>query len=178
MIGCLGKMAMGLAIAGGLALGGCALIMGSCTVGLGGIATSVANNIDTDDFVEVFNTGVSRIGSLLLAGPSQLDGTLTRSADGYTGTYEETCHATTGTCALFGGTDLEGRDLTVTYSLEKGSGDITLTLQERGETKLIAHGGESGEQTLHLEAGANYLFLETSNYTGSLSIEVAEVSDH
>lgn len=174
MIGCLGKIAMGLAIAGGLTLGGCALVMGSCTVGLGGIASSMVDKIDTEDFAETFSTGVSRIGSLLLAGPSQLDGTLTRSADGYTGTYEEACSATTGACALFGGTELEERELTIAYDLEKGSGSVTLTLQGLGEPKVIAQGGDSGEQTLHLEAGSNYFFLETSDYTGSISIEITE----
>ena len=117
MIGCLGKIAMGLAIAGGLTLGGCALIMGSCTVGLGGIVSNVTEHIDADGVVDAFSNGVSRIGSLILATPEQLEGSLARSADGYTGTYKEECRNTSGTCALFGGTELEERHVTVRYNL-------------------------------------------------------------
>ena len=38
MFGCLGKIALGLAVGGFVTLGGCALVMSSCTVGLGGSA--------------------------------------------------------------------------------------------------------------------------------------------
>lgn len=177
MIGCLGKIAMGLAIAGGLTLGGCALIMGSCTVGLGGIVSNVAehiDHIDADEVVDAFNEGVARIGSLILATPEQLDGSLTRSVDGYTGTYKEECHDTSGTCVLFGGTELEKRRISVQYSLGEGSGSVRLILQGLGSETVVARAGDSGEQEFDLEPGSNYLLLETHDYTGTINVEVVE----
>lgn len=174
MIGCLGKIAMGLAIAGGLTLGGCALVMGSCTVGLGGIAASVVDSVDTTDFVNAFTSGVARIGSLVLATPSQLDGTLTRSPDGYTGTYQEECRNTSGSCALFGGTELAEHRLTVRYNLSAGGGSAELTLQGLGDEVVVARAGDKGEKTFAFEAGSNYLCLTTRDYTGVIAIEVVE----
>ena len=174
MIGCLGKIAMGLAVAGGLVLGGCALIMGSCTVGLGGIASQVVQHVDTEDVVDAFSNGVARIGNLVLATPRHLDGELVRSTDGYTGTYEEECRNTSGMCALFGGTQLEERRVTVRYELSEGTGSAQITLQGLGTETTIGTNGTSGAQTLDLEAGSNYLCLETRNYTGTITLEVTE----
>ena len=85
MFGCLGKIALGLAVGGFVTLGGCALVMSSCTVGLGGVASRALEGIDTEEAVEAFDHGLERLGTLVLASPTRLDGELDRSEDGYSG---------------------------------------------------------------------------------------------
>lgn len=173
MNGCLGKIALGIAIFGGLALGGCAVVMSTCAVGVGGVVSRAVDGIDTQEFVDAFGDGVSRLGTLVLAGTSNLDGELERSDDGYTGTYRETCSNTSGDCALFGGTVLEGRTVVVRYDLSEGPGSVRLVLRGIDGETVVARAGEAGEQTLELPAGSNYLCLETRDYTGSVDVEVS-----
>ena len=173
MFGCLGKIALGLAVGGFVTLGGCALVMSSCTVGLGGVASRALEGIDTEEAVEAFDHGLERLGTLVLASPTRLDGELDRSEDGYSGTYREECHDTTGSCAVFGGTDLDPRTITVTYDLSNSTaGSVRLTLQGTREPVVVAKAGESGEKTFELESGSNYLWLETKDYTGTIDLEV------
>ncbi len=173
MFGCLGKIALGLAVGGFVTLGGCALVMSSCTVGLGGIASRALEGIDTEEAVEAFDHGLERLGTLVLASPTRLDGELDRSEDGYSGTYREECHDTTDSCAVFGGTDLDPRTITVTYDLSNSTaGSVRLTLQGTREPVVVAKAGESGEKTFELESGSNYLWLETKDYTGTIDLEV------
>ena len=173
MFGCLGEIALGLAVGGFVTLGGCALVMSSCTVGLGGIASRALEGIDTEEAVEAFDHGLERLGTLVLASPTRLDGELDRSEDGYSGTYREECRDTTGSCAVFGGTDLDPRTITVTYDLSNSTaGSVRLTLQGTREPVVVAKAGESGEKTFELESGSNYLWLETKDYTGTIDLEV------
>ena len=117
--------------------------------------------------------GRERLGTLVLASPARLDGELDRSEDGYSGTYREECHDTTGSCAVFGGTDLDPRTITVTYDLSNSTaGSVRLTLQGTREPVVVAKAGESGEKTFELESGSNYLWLETKDYTGTIDLEV------
>lgn len=176
MFGCLGKMALGLAVGGFVTLGSCALVMSSCTVGLGGIASHALEDVDTQEIVEAFDNGLERLGTLVLASPSRLDGELERSEDGFTGTYREDCRDTSGSCALFGGTDLDMRAVKVTYDLSRCSaGSVKLTLQGTRAPQTVAKAGDVGEKTFEFESGSNYLWLETKDFTGTIEVEVQAV---
>ncbi len=175
MFGCLGKMALALAAGSFVMLGGCALVMSSCTVGLGGVASRALEGVETQDIVAALDRSAERLGTLVLASPSNLEGKLERSEDGYSGAYREECRDTTGSCALFGGTDLDPRGITVTYDLSQyTSGSVRLTLRDAHGTEVLAKAGDSGNKDLELESGSNYLWLETTDFTGTIEVEVME----
>ena len=174
MFGCLGKVALGLAMGSFVVLGGCGLIMGSCAMGLGGAVTRATNGMSSEEVVTLLDQGVERLGSLALASPSHIIGELDRTADGYAGSYEAQCQGLTQSCALFGGTDLDHRTITVRFALEEGPGSARLLLKRFGEDLTVACAGETGERTLNLDTGSNYLCLETVDYSGKIQVEVSE----
>lgn len=179
MLGFLGKVALGGAVASCLVLGGCAATVGSCALGAGEAVSGALGSIRTDDVVDAFDKGVEALGSFLLADPEHLDGTLVRSDDGYSGSYRQDCADATGSFTLFGGTDLDARTVEVSWDFGGGAGSARIVLSTPDGRHTLAQAGKTrtaGSETIELPAGSNYLHLETESYTGLVEIEVDEVA--
>lgn len=179
MLGFLGKVALGGAVASCLVLSGCAATVGSCALGAGEAVSGALGSIQTDYVVDTFDKGVEALGSLLLADPERLGGVLVRSDDGYSGSYRQDCENATGDFALFGGTDLDAHTVEVSWDLEGGAGTARMVLSTPDGRRTLAQAGltgRTGSQTIALPSGSNYLRLETEGYTGLVEIEVDEVA--
>lgn len=175
MLGCLGKIALVGIVTGGLALGGCAVVMSSCAMSLGGTVERFAKSVDPHDVVGAIDRGVAKIGSFVLASPASLDGTLARSADGYTGTYRAEYVDATGSWVLFGGTDLDARSIRLTWRCE-GSGGAALALRGAQGTRQLGQDAPGDGMVLELGSGSNYLCLDLDGFSGTVEVEVAETA--
>lgn len=138
------------------------------------VALHVLTGCSEDGLVSGYEEGLAWVGDLPLREEARLCGERTFGSNHYTGEYRAEYASETGTEFLFGGTSLDAHTgLSLRCEMEEGQGTARLCLQSpEGETQVLCEAGESCEKTLDLPAGSNYLYVELTDYTGTVSLTV------
>ncbi len=127
-----------------------------------------------DEIVGHYNQVLQAIGDSALTDSGELQGRRSMGADSYSGSYEAEYVGFSGLEVLFGGTGLErcgGNVIRVSGSLAVEGGTLRLLLQSgAGEPVVICDAAGTYSATVELPPASNYIVVEASDFTGSLSL--------
>lgn len=119
--------------------------------------------------LNAFETAVSALGRLSLTSELFIRGDLSRSLDGYTGTYKIRAFKEHGKDVVFGGTSTKPRKIRLAVSVTNQSGEVEIKVRLGSKTKSYPF-GESGflELDLDIDGGSCYISAEYSGFSGSV----------
>ena len=103
------------------------------------------------------------------------EGSRTSDSDAFQATYDASVMGFDGQDILVADTDLkenECREITIQYSFDVQSGNCQLIYTSPElEEKVLAESG-NGSVTVQLQAGANYIGISGTDYSGSIQIAI------
>ena len=103
------------------------------------------------------------------------EGSRTSDSDAFQATYDASVMCFDGQDILVADTDLkenECREITIQYSFDVQSGNCQLIyISPELEEKVLAESG-NGSVTVQLQAGANYIGISGTDYSGSIQIAI------
>lgn len=158
----------------GKILGCCLIILSllSCTAcsGLERLSDNLRDGADqlSDDVV------IGKSNALITPYQS-FEGSRTSDNDAFQATYDASVVGFDGQDILVADTDLkenECREITIQYSFDVQSGNCQLIyISPELEEKVLSKSG-SGSVTVQLQAGANYIGISGTDYSGSIQIAI------
>jgi hypothetical protein len=158
----------------GKILGCCLIILSllSCTAcsGLERLSDNLRDGADqlSDDVV------IGKSNALITPYQS-FEGSRTSDNDAFQATYDASVVGFDGQDILVADTDLkenECREITIQYSFDVQSGNCQLIyISPELEEKVLSKSG-SGSVTVQLQAGANYIGINGTDYSGTIQIAV------
>ena len=158
----------------GKILGCCLIILSllSCTAcsGLEILSDNLRDGADqlSDDVV------IGKSNALITPYQS-FEGSRTSDSDAFQATYDASVVGFDGQDILVADTDLkenECREITIQYSFDVQSGNCQLIyISPELEEKVLSKSG-SGSVTVQLQAGANYIGINGTDYSGTIQIAV------
>lgn len=158
----------------GKILGCCLIILSllSCTAcsGLERLSDNLRDGADqlSDDVV------IGKSNALITPYQS-FEGSRTSDSDAFQATYDASVVGFDGQDILVADTDLkenECREITIQYSFDVQSGNCKLIyISPELEEKVLSKSG-SGSVTVQLQAGANYIGINGTDYSGTIQIAV------
>lgn len=147
------------------------------------IALSCVACSGLDTLSDNLKGGVDRLGDDVAIGKSNalitpyqsFDGSRTSDNDAFLATYDAVVIGFNGQDILVADTDLKEkncREITVTYDFSSMSGTCQLIyISPDLEETILADSG-NGEVRVQLQAGANYIGVSGTDYTGTIQITV------
>ena len=103
------------------------------------------------------------------------EGSRTSDSDAFQATYDASVEGFNGQDILVADTDLkenECREITIQYSFDVQSGNCQLIyISPELEEKVLSE-SDSGSVTVQLQAGANYIGITGTDYSGTIQITV------
>lgn len=150
------------------------------TVCLAGCHSNHDKNNLKDNLIDGWNNWLQSFSRHALTKDKYLQGEKSEGVDAYTGTYTATYDKFNGKELIFGGTALErksGNHLKVTYTLMIEEGTAELYWIAGSDEYTIAHDSAEDTKEYTISPGDNYIVLKGENFTGSLSLTVADVKD-
>lgn len=158
----------------GKILGCCLIILSllSCTAcsGLERLSDNLRDGADqlSDDVV------IGKSNALITPYQS-FEGSRTSDNDAFQATYDASVMGFDGQDILVADTDLkenECREITIQYSFDVQSGNCQLIyISPELEEKVLSK-SDSGSVTVQLQAGANYIGITGTDYSGTIQIDV------
>ena len=158
----------------GKILGCCLIILSllSCTAcsGLERLSDNLRDGADqlSDDVV------IGKSNALITPYQS-FEGSRTSDNDAFQATYDASVMGFDGQDILVADTDLkenECREITIQYSFDVQSGNCQLIyISPELEEKVLSK-SDSGSVTVQLQAGANYIGITGTDYSGAIQIDV------
>ena len=126
---------------------------------------------------EHLNDAFEHLGALSLMNSYSLAGKREFGEDDYTGSYTAAYRGLSKRETLFGGTTLDtmdGRTLVIRCKTERESGTLKLLLVGGAEDTVLFDGEGAFETELQPQPGSWYIVLETEDFTGSVTLTVAD----
>ena len=127
--------------------------------------------------------GAEQLGDDVVIGKSNalitpyqsFEGSRTSDSDAFQATYDASVMGFDGQDILVADTDLkenECREITIQYSFDVQSGNCQLIyISPELEEKVLSK-SDSGSVTVQLQAGANYIGITGTDYSGTIQIDV------
>lgn len=141
------------------------------------VIADCAGSIDTDKVYEHLNDAFEHLGALSLMNSYSLAGKREFGEDDYTGSYTAAYRGLSKRETLFGGTTLDtmdGRTLVIHCKTKRESGTLKLLLVGGAEDTVLFDGEGAFETELQPQPGSWYIVLETEDFTGSVTLTVAD----
>lgn len=128
-----------------------------------------------DGFLKEANEWSASFATHSITDDHDLVGEREEGVDHYVGTYEADYHEFDGKEYIFGGTSLkrrDGSDLCAVYSLTIRSGKARLYRMDGSDEILLADSSKEGTYEFTIHAGKNFIVLDGTQFTGSLTLTV------
>ena len=129
-----------------------------------------------DAFLEEANGWSESFATHSITSDDDLTGNREKGIDDYVGTYEADYSEFDGKEYIFGGTSLkrqDGSDLCAVYSLTIQSGEARLYHMDGCDEIILADITEEGTYEFTIHAGKNFIVLDGTQFTGSLTLTVS-----
>ena len=129
-----------------------------------------------DAFLEEANEWSESFATHSVTNDDDLIGNREKGIDDYVGTYESDYSEFDGKEYIFGGTLLkrqDGSDLCAVYSLTIQSGEARLYHMDGCDEMILADITEEGTYEFTIHAGKNFIVLDGTQFTGSLTLTVS-----
>lgn len=128
-----------------------------------------------DAFLEEANEWSESFAIHSITNGHDLIGTREKGIDNYVGTYEADYSEFDGKEYIFGGTSFKrqgGSDLCAVYSLTVQSGEARLYHMDGCDEIILADISKEGTYEFTIHAGKNFIVLDGTQFTGSLTLTV------
>ena len=129
-----------------------------------------------DAFLEEANGWSESAATFSITDDPDLVGNREKGVDNYVGTYEADYSEFDGKEYIFGGTSLkrqDGSDLCAVYSLTIQSGEARLYHMDGCDEIILADISKEGTYEFTIHAGKNFIVLDGTQFTGSLTLTVS-----
>lgn len=129
-----------------------------------------------DAFLEEANEWSESFATHSITSDDDLTGNREKGIDDYVGTYEADYSEFDGKEYIFGGTLLkrqDGSDLCAVYSLTIQSGEARLYHMDGCDEIILADITQEGTYEFTIHAGKNFIVLDGTQFTGSLTLTVS-----
>ena len=129
-----------------------------------------------DAFLEEANEWSESFATHSITSDDDLTGNREKGIDDYVGTYEADYSEFDGKEYIFGGTSLkrqDGSDLCAVYSLTIQSGEARLYHMDGCDEIILADITGEGTYEFTIHAGKNFIVLDGTQFTGSLTLTVS-----
>ena len=156
-------------------------ILGCCLIAVSLLACTACSGLDR--LSENLKDGAEQLGDDVVIGKSNalitpyqsFEGSRTSDNDAFQATYDASVEGFDGQDILVADTDLkenECREITIQYSFDVQSGNCHLIyISPELEEKVLSE-SDSGSVTVQLQAGANYIGITGTDYSGTIQITV------
>lgn len=156
-------------------------ILGCCLITISLLACTACSGLDR--LSENLKDGAEQLGDDVVIGKSNalitpyqsFEGSRTSDNDTFQATYDASVMGFDGQDILVADTNLkenECREITIQYSFEVQSGNCQLIyISPELEEKVLSE-SDSGSVTVQLQAGANYIGITGTDYSGTIQITV------
>lgn len=156
-------------------------ILGCCLITVSLLACTACSGLDR--LSENLKDGAEQLGDDVVIGKSNalitpyqsFEGSRTSDSDAFQATYDASVEGFDGQDILVADTDLkenECREITIQYSFDVQSGNCQLIyISPELEEKVLSE-SDSGSVTVQLQAGANYIGITGTDYSGAIQITV------
>lgn len=156
-------------------------IIGCCLIAVSLLACTACSGLDR--LSENLKDGAEQLGDDVVIGKSNalitpyqsFEGSRTSDNDAFQATYDASVEGFDGQDILVADTDLkenECREITIQYSFDVQSGNCQLIyISPELEEKVLSE-SDSGSVTVQLQAGANYIGITGTDYSGTIQITV------
>lgn len=156
-------------------------IFGCCLIAVTLLACTACSGLDT--LSENLKDGAAQLSDDVVIGKSNalvtpyqsFEGSRTSDSDTFQATYDASVEGFDGQDILVADTDLkenECREITIQYSFDVQSGNCQLIyISPELEEKVLSE-SDSGSVTVQLQAGANYIGITGTDYSGTIQITV------
>ena len=156
-------------------------IFGCCLIAVTLLACTACSGLDR--LSENLKDGAEQLGDDVVIGKSNalitpyqsFEGSRTSDGDAFQATYDASVMGFDGQDILVADTDLkenECREITIQYSFDVQSGNCQLIyISPELEEKVLSK-SDSGSVTVQLQAGANYIGITGTDYSGTIQIDV------
>ena len=127
-------------------------------------------------FLEEANEWSESFATHSITSDDDLTGNREKGIDDYVGTYEADYSEFDGKEYIFGGTSLkrqDGSDLCAVYSLTIQSGEARLYHMDGCDEIILADISKEGRYEFTIHAGKNFVVLDGTQFTGSLTLTVS-----
>ena len=126
--------------------------------------------------VDAYEQVVQLLGGLALTEDSRLQGARTPGEDGFAGSYQADYEDFSGKEVIFGGTTLgrrAGQSIRIRCTLDIGAGEARLMLRTGVDpARALLESSSTYEGTVELPLASSYLWVEGSDWTGSITLDV------
>jgi len=129
-----------------------------------------------DAFLKEANEWSESAATFSITDDPDLVGNREKGVDNYVGTYEADYSEFDGKEYIFGGTSLkrqDGSDLCAVYSLTIQSGEARLYHMDGCDEIILADITQEGTYEFTIHAGKNFIVLDGTQFTGSLTLTVS-----
>lgn len=152
-----------------------------CLITVSLLACTACSGLDRLN--ENLKDGVAQLSDDVVIGKSNalitpyqsFEGSRTSDSDAFQATYDASVTGFDGQDILVADTDLkenECREITIQYSFDVQSGNCQLIyISPELEEKVLTK-SDSGSVTVQLQAGANYIGITGTDYSGAIQIDV------
>ena len=156
-------------------------IFGCCLIAVTLLACTACSGLDRLN--ENLKDGVAQLSDDVVIGKSNalitpyqsFEGSRTSDSDAFQATYDASVTGFDGQDILVADTDLkenECREVKIQYSFDVQSGNCQLIyISPELEEKVLSE-SDSGSVTVQLQAGANYIGITGTDYSGTIQITV------
>ena len=156
-------------------------IFGCCLIAVTLLACTACSGLDRLN--ENLKDGVAQLSDDVVIGKSNalitpyqsFEGSRTSDSDAFQATYDASVTGFDGQDILVADTDLkenECREVKIQYSFDVQSGNCQLIyISPELEEKVLSK-SDSGSVTVQLQAGANYIGITGTDYSGTIQIDV------
>jgi len=156
-------------------------IFGCCLIAVTLLACTACSGLDR--LSENLKDGAEQLGDDVVIGKSNalitpyqsFEGSRTSDGDAFQATYDASVMGFDGQDILVADTDLkesECREITIQYSFDVQSGNCQLIyISPELEEKVLSK-SDSGSVTVQFQAGANYIGITGTDYSGTIQIDV------
>ena len=156
-------------------------IFGCCLIAVTLLACTACSGLDRLN--ENLKDGVAQLSDDVVIGKSNalitpyqsFEGSRTSDSDAFQATYDASVTGFDGQDILVADTDLkenECREVKIQYSFDVQSGNCQLIyISPELEEKVLSK-SDSGSVTVQLQAGANYIGITGTDYSGAIQIDV------
>ena len=156
-------------------------ILGCCLITISLLACTACSGLDR--LSENLKDGAEQLGDDVVIGKSNalitpyqsFEGSRTSDSDAFQATYDASVMGFDGQDILVADTNLkenECREITIQYSFEVQSGNCQLIyISPELEEKVLSE-SDSGSVTIQLQAGANYIGITGTDYSGTIQVAI------